>query len=513
MPSLRRLYESCRSNSSRDANAYWVAAPELNLRKALNGSHACKSHESDEQMMKRSWVSLTLILFAMLGVACDRTTSMIAFVPTGPRSWIDAPLNGSTISLAPIDVVSHSTDPMKIVAVELNVNGAVIRTDPNMDTAATLATTRQQWVPPAPGDYTLQVRAQNSASVWGDYASKVVTVVAAPVKPPVPPVLPPVVVPPVAATAAASAVAPSPLPAVTIAFTVDKPSLVQGQCATIHWQVTNASQVFLDNATVNMSGSKQDCPTQNTTHTLRVVTLDKQTVQRTLTISVVVPTRTVPPPPPPPLQTGCSGTPNIASFSASPSSISAGGSSTLSWGAVTNANAVEIDQGIGGVAAPGSTSVSPGGTTTYTLTAHCGNNAASKHVTVTVSGASPPPPPQPPTFGNANSDQATFFFNSAKCGPKQVTISVSSANASGVRIYFRLADKASSGTTSWTQVPMSGSGGTWSRTFSSDTDIPGATSYFHAWFQFYLVATNASGDTTSAQYNNMVTLSNCAGIS
>ncbi|HTR18688.1 MAG TPA: peptidoglycan-binding protein [Candidatus Paceibacterota bacterium] len=59
--------------------------------------------------------------------------------------------------------------------------------------------------------------------------------------------------------------------------------------------------------------------------------------------------------------------PSIASFTASPASITSGQSSTLSW-TVSNASSTSLDNGIGAV---GSTSyvVSPTTTTTYTLTA------------------------------------------------------------------------------------------------------------------------------------------------
>lgn len=89
---------------------------------------------------------------------------------------------------------------------------------------------------------------------------------------------------------------------------------------------------------------------------------------------------------------GCSGTPNIPSFTASPANIAYGGSTTLSWGAVTNADSVEIDNGIGGVATPGNRVVSPSGSgpKTYTLTARCGANAATRQAVVTV-GLPPPP--------------------------------------------------------------------------------------------------------------------------
>jgi hypothetical protein len=56
----------------------------------------------------------------------------------------------------------------------------------------------------------------------------------------------------------------------------------------------------------------------------------------------------------------------------------------LSWGLVSNADSVEIDQGIGGVATPGNTVVNPTATTTYTMTAHCGTITRTAQVTVMV---------------------------------------------------------------------------------------------------------------------------------
>jgi parallel beta-helix repeat protein len=85
--------------------------------------------------------------------------------------------------------------------------------------------------------------------------------------------------------------------------------------------------------------------------------------------------------------TGCTGVsptaPIINSFSASPLTITAGESSTLSWSVTDAATTVTIDQGIGTVTAPsGSTSVSPTSTTIYTLTAT--NSAGSSTATVTI---------------------------------------------------------------------------------------------------------------------------------
>ena len=81
--------------------------------------------------------------------------------------------------------------------------------------------------------------------------------------------------------------------------------------------------------------------------------------------------------------------PQIAFFQANPGTIISGQCTTLEWGAVTNATAVHIDQGIGGVATPGSQSVCPATTTTYLMTATGPGGTATASVTVTVQPGQP----------------------------------------------------------------------------------------------------------------------------
>jgi hypothetical protein len=75
--------------------------------------------------------------------------------------------------------------------------------------------------------------------------------------------------------------------------------------------------------------------------------------------------------------------PSIKSFTATPSSISAGGTSTLTWN-IVGATAISIDQGIGIPDSHYAQQVSPSETTTYTLTALNGSGTAGATVTVTV---------------------------------------------------------------------------------------------------------------------------------
>jgi len=80
---------------------------------------------------------------------------------------------------------------------------------------------------------------------------------------------------------------------------------------------------------------------------------------------------------------------HTASINAEPEIITTGGSSTLSWSWV-NALLVQVDPGIGAFAVDddpagsGSATVSPGVTTTYTLTAHGPYGKDSASVTVFV---------------------------------------------------------------------------------------------------------------------------------
>ncbi|MFA5065362.1 MAG: hypothetical protein WC566_07845 [Dehalococcoidia bacterium] len=81
------------------------------------------------------------------------------------------------------------------------------------------------------------------------------------------------------------------------------------------------------------------------------------------------------------------GAPTINSFTASPTTISAGSSSVLTW-SVSDATALIIDQGIGSVSAAGSSTVTPVSTTTYTLTAVNASGSITASATVVVESGS-----------------------------------------------------------------------------------------------------------------------------
>ena len=115
-------------------------------------------------------------------------------------------------------------------------------------------------------------------------------------------------------------------------------------------------------------------------------------------------------PPPPPAA------PSVAQFTAEPTSIQRGQSSTLRWEVTGQVTSVSINQGVGTVQSTGNSRVSPNDSTTYTLTATGpgGTNTSTATVNVSVP-APPPPPPAPPVVASLpdriNSDVSDAFFD------------------------------------------------------------------------------------------------------
>ncbi len=236
-------------------------------------------------------------------------------------------------------------------------------------------------------------------------------------------------------------------PTPTITLTATPQNVNQGSSATLSWSATNATSVTIDNGigTVALSDSRQITPTSNTTYTatatgaggtasasLIVTVTPKPTVTITITPSTVkagdtatltwsssnatsitlnpgigpVPatgSRTITPSDTATYTATATGAAGMASatatvtvvfpptitFAGSPSSITQGGSTTLSWTS-TNADTVSIDNNIGPEQPNGSVVVSPKSPTAYTATAIGPGGTVSSTFKVDVSN--PPPP-------------------------------------------------------------------------------------------------------------------------
>jgi hypothetical protein len=141
--------------------------------------------------------------------------------------------------------------------------------------------------------------------------------------------------------------------------------------------VQNAQAAYLvtpsQTSGVGTPGQMTVNPTSTTTYTL-VAVCGNHRAQRQVTLTVASPQ--------------CSGTPVITSFTAAPVVIQPGQQSTLSWGAVQNAEAagLQTPEGLEGVGTPGQKVVQPSQTTTYVQGAYCGNQTARRYMTVVVQG-------------------------------------------------------------------------------------------------------------------------------
>lgn len=123
--------------------------------------------------------SLTVLLLAACGpIAPDDAVQ-------GPQVWIDAPLPGTVLEVAPgppdveippVQLVSHFSDPDGVTELEFSVNGEVVGNYTVSGADEELVTDSRTWAPPAPGEYALALRVKNAAGIWSNYAETYVLI-------------------------------------------------------------------------------------------------------------------------------------------------------------------------------------------------------------------------------------------------------------------------------------------------------------------------------------------------
>src|SRR5690242_5696260 len=160
-------------------------------------------------------------------------------------------------------------------------------------------------------------------------------------------------------------------PQAVIAIDVQPANIVQGQTATISWQVTKATtfsispSVLPAGQTYPMTGSATVSPSQTTTYTATAVDANGLNTSTTVTVTVAT----------------AGSTPTIT-LSISPAVVASGQAATITWQS-TNATAVSITPSILGddqtsVELSGSAQVVVNAPTTYTATATGAGGATAK---------------------------------------------------------------------------------------------------------------------------------------
>ena len=163
-------------------------------------------------------------------------------------------------------------------------------------------------------------------------------------------------------------------PAIT-SFAANPAGIDSGASSTLTWAVTGAASIAITPGTFTStlaSGSTSVSPTVTTPYTLTATNASGSTTSiRTVTVNTTA-------------------TPTISSFTASPTNIASGSSSTLSWTTIGAATIAITPGTFTSTSASGSTSVTPAATTTYTLTAANASSSSTATATVTVTASSGP---------------------------------------------------------------------------------------------------------------------------
>lgn len=162
-------------------------------------------------------------------------------------------------------------------------------------------------------------------------------------------------------------------------------STITGEVTDTNGKIVAAAIVRIDglSATTNSSGVYEIPNVAPGTQTTTVQVAGTEFVTSPVTVTKGVPSERfdirVP---------AATGLPVINYFTASPASISRGGSTILNWN-VSNATSITIDNGVGSVSSSGNTVTYPDTTTTYTLTAANGAGGVTSTVQVMVVGSTP----------------------------------------------------------------------------------------------------------------------------
>lgn len=132
---------------------------------------------------------ILLLIVSLLLAACMCSFPQAAL--GGPRVEIDAPADGSTLPLAPHEIIVRviaggGTNRSQAVGAGLTINGQLVTLNPANFDQSSVATFRYQWKPQQAGSYTITARAQDSTGNQSDLHTHVVTIVGATSTPTVP---------------------------------------------------------------------------------------------------------------------------------------------------------------------------------------------------------------------------------------------------------------------------------------------------------------------------------------
>ena len=136
--------------------------------------------------MKNYKILIAVLILLLVVMACDIGPLTIDLggdsgddsQPTGGlfESGVDSPANGSTLSMAPVEIAYHATSTDGVTAIELSINGNVVSSIASPDSTQKVVALKCTWQPTMTGSNVIRVRAQNSLGLWGDFSAITVNV-------------------------------------------------------------------------------------------------------------------------------------------------------------------------------------------------------------------------------------------------------------------------------------------------------------------------------------------------
>jgi hypothetical protein len=223
-----------------------------------------------------------VIVLSCFLAACSSSTPA-----GGPQAWIDFPRDGANIPEgSTVTVVSHAYSPDGVSEVLLSVDGTAFSRVAPASPGETLAEVHHEWVAAQPGRHTLQVRAFDSsdAVIGSDSISVNVTgdETATPTEVPIPTDTPTPTEPPATDTPTPTATT---VPPPEVSYWVDDDSITEGECTTLHWDVSGATTITINGTAVGATDTWSLCPESTTSYALHAEGAGG-TVDREITVSV-----------------------------------------------------------------------------------------------------------------------------------------------------------------------------------------------------------------------------------
>lgn len=128
------------------------------------------------QKMLAVLAAFLLTVLSGCNVPAARTVQTSSNPAFGTTAWLDAPLDGDVLPLAPYKLVWHASDDAGISESELSINNSVVQIFPSPEGAGKLVTFEYDWSPSQPGEYVLTVRGKNTSGGWSEPSTAIVFV-------------------------------------------------------------------------------------------------------------------------------------------------------------------------------------------------------------------------------------------------------------------------------------------------------------------------------------------------